>query len=97
MLKNNRKKRALEFIRFKNRLRGGLPVFTYQKISKELWDNLEDRNKFLEYAKKNPPKKIQEKYKLNLVFYEYILSCEANDFIKDIVTVKYKYKHSICH
>lgn len=83
MKKLNRKKKKLEFIRFKNNLRTGKFICSdYIKISIDIIDST-----LLDLLKKERHLFLEKKYKLKLKYSHYTIGCDGLDFVRNMCTM----------
>jgi hypothetical protein len=105
-MKVNSKKRKLDFIRRKNRIRKGTPVATLHKISletlKNIWAAAESDTEMVEMFMSSLGKPLSEvdllhleaKYKLPFTFSEVKFARIGADLLHDLVSTKFTFKYN---
>lgn len=88
----NRKKRNLNYIRLKNKLRKGDIITNIEKVSNSL--TTQEQELYFANVIKEHEINYKKKYKLNIKLY----SCQSGhlgeDFIKNLITIKLNFKKS---
>ena len=86
MKKQSRKKRSLEYIRFKNKLRKFEPVMFLFKITDTLLEEKDIITDVVDYR----VKELSVKYKLNLGLVDIVIGSIGYDFLNHLKSVKVK-------
>ncbi len=86
----NRKKRNLNYIRLKNKLRKGDIISNFEKVSNSL--TTQQQELFFDKVIKEHEIHYKKKYKLNLKLYSIELGLQSDDFIKNLTTWKLNFK-----
>ena len=86
MKKQSRKKRNLEYIRFKNKLRKFEPIAFVFKITDTLLEEKEIISDVVDYR----VKELSVKYKLNLGLVDIVIGSIGYDFLNNLKSVKVK-------
>ena len=86
MKKQSRKKRKLEYIRFKNKLRKFEPVMFLFKITDTLLEEKDIITDVVDYR----VKELSVKYKLNLGLVDIVIGSIGYDFLNHLKSVKVK-------
>jgi len=89
----NRKKRNLNYIRLKNKLRKGDIISNFEKISNSL--TTQEEELFFDNVIKQHEINYKKKYKLNLKLYSCELGLLGDDFMKNLTTIKLNFKKSL--
>ena len=84
MKKQSRKKRNLEYIRFKNKLRKFEPIYSVFKIT----NCLSHENRVVDEILGYHIKELSRKYKMNLGLVDLSIGLDSDDFLIGLRTVK---------
>ena len=92
MKRLSNKKRKLNYIREKNHYRLGGFGASYFKMTKEMFEDSNFSDRFIKTEIENNLLKLKSIFKLDFKIDRFETGLDGNDFIHDLITIKYYYK-----